>query len=100
MKRYPISVGRDTYRGNNANRERKQRDYNDAAARVERYINDRFANEPDDAVYGISTDQVARALGLDDDLAHRLVFSIDGGHNGATFYKGDYDKATARMRGE
>ena len=100
MKRYPINVGRDVYRGNNDARKRKQRDYNDAAASVERYINDRFANEPDDAVYGIRTDQVSRALGLDEELAHRLGFSIDGGHNGATFYKGDYDRTMAKMRGE
>ena len=100
MKRYPISVGRDVYRGNNEARKRKQRDYNDAAKSVENYINGRFADEPDDVVYGIRTDQVSKAVGLDDELAHRLVFSIDGGHNGATFYKGDYDRAMAKMRGE
>lgn len=97
MKRYPINVGRDVYRGNNEARKRKQRDYNDAAASVEKYINDRFAHEPVDAVYDIRTDEVAQALGLDDELARRLIFSIDGGHNGATFYKGDFDRAIMRL---
>ncbi|WP_084673637.1 hypothetical protein [Sphingomonas sp. MM-1] len=100
MKQYPISVPRDVYRGANDARRRKQRDYNDAAASVENYINNLLAGEPDDAIYGVGTNEVARKLGLEDELAQRIVFSIDGGHNGATFYKGDYDRAMLKMRGE
>lgn len=98
MKAYPISTTRDYYRGKDPRKREKASEFNRVAARVETYINDDLKDKPTDEVYQYLSHSIARELREDSELVHRVVFSIDCGHNGATIFKGDYDKAISKLR--
>lgn len=88
MKTYPVRVPRDQYRGANDARRRKQMTFNDAAQAIERYLNREMEAEPAGNIREFLTADLARTLHLDDELADRIVFGIDCGHNGVTIRKG------------
>ena len=93
MRQYPVSVPRDHYGGSNPSRRRKTQDYNRVADRIENHLNGEVAKWDDDWVGSILNHQVAAAIGEDSELVRRIMFRIDGGHNGVTICKGDYEKA-------
>lgn len=93
MKFYPISTPRDPYRGNNEARRRKKHEFDAASRLIEDHLNAEMTREPMDAVRTFLTAEIARRFGLDQDLTHRIVFPIDGGHNGVTICKGNLDRA-------
>ena len=93
MRQYPVSVPRDYYSGSNPSRRRKAQDYNRVADRIEKHLNGEVAKWADDMAGSIMSHDVASAIGEDRDLVQRIVFRIDGGHNGVTIWKGDYEKA-------
>ncbi|KAF2988815.1 hypothetical protein OGR47_21210 (plasmid) [Methylocystis sp. MJC1] len=97
MKSYPVRVSFDPYRGANPNRLRKSADYNRVAARIEKFLNDQLANEPDDTVRQFFSRTIAADLREDEDLVQRVVFSIDCGHNGVTIVKGNFERAMERL---
>lgn len=84
MKTYPVHVPRDLYGGRDDARRRKQASFNDAAQAIEQYLNREMEAEPEGTMREFLTADIARALHLDDDLADRIVFKIDCGHNGVT----------------
>ena len=95
MKKHPIRVPRDYYRGRDARRLRKQEEFNRVALLVKTYINAMVDRWPEDTVAAIMSYEDASAIGADSDLVHRVILGIDGGSNGITIYKGDYDRALA-----
>jgi hypothetical protein len=96
MKIYPVRVPRDPYSGRNDARRRKQASFNDAAQAIERYLNQAMEAEPAGSAREFLTVDIARALHLDDDLADRVVFGIDCGHNGVTIRKAGGERADER----
>jgi len=98
MKAYPISTTRDYYRGKDARKREKASEFNRVATKVESYINNDLRDKPTDEIYQYLSYAIARELREDSDLVHRAVSSIDGGHNGATIFKGDYEKAISKLR--
>ncbi|MEX6633419.1 dimerization/docking domain-containing protein [Hyphococcus lacteus] len=95
MRTYPISVSWHPYHGNNEAKKRKAREYNRVAARVEQFLNNDLRSKPDNTIHQYLSDIVAIDLGEDRDIVRSVVSSIDGGSNGVTIVKGDYEKATA-----
>jgi len=96
MKTYPVRVPHDLYSGRNEARRRKQASFNDAAQAVERYLNQAMEAEPAGNAREFLTMDIARVLHLDDDLADRVVFGIDCGHNGVTIRKAGGERADER----
>lgn len=85
MPVYPLSVPRDGYRGTNPGRRRKSREFNSAADRLERHINERVESDTDPAqvfIYGF----LAAELGMSVDLVRRVLEGV-GGHNAITVAK-------------
>ena len=93
MRQYPVSVPRDHYGGSNASKRRKVQDYNRVAAMIEAHLNNEVAKWEGDRAGSILNHQVAAAIGEDSELVRRIMFRIDGGHNGVTIWKGDYERA-------
>jgi len=87
MKTYPVRVPRDLYSGRNDARRRKQASFNDAAQAIEQFLNRSMETEPAGDAREFLTVDIARALYLDGELADRIVFGIDCGHNGVTICK-------------
>ncbi len=96
MITYPVRVPRDLYSGRNDARRRKQASFNDAAQAVEQYLNQAMEAEPAGTMREFLTADIARALHLDGELADRIVFSIDCGHNGVTIRKAGEERANER----
>ena len=90
MKAYPVRIAPDSYRGRDERKVAKRSEYNRVAARVEKHINDKLRDAPDNSIHQFLSAYIAINLREDSDLVHRIVFSIDCGHNGATIFKGDY----------
>ena len=93
MRQYPVRVGYDRYSGQDRRKREKALEFNRVAEKVEQYINDLVAKWDDVSMGSIMSHQVAAAIREDNDLVHRIIFSIDAGHNGVTIYKGDYERA-------
>jgi hypothetical protein len=86
MPAYPIRVPRDSYSGKQARRVRKRQEFNEAAERLERYINDTFEKSGDDSmvfIYGF----VAHDLGMTTAQVRDVLFGVDAGHNGLRVFK-------------
>jgi hypothetical protein len=96
MKQYPVHVYGASYRGADPKTRQKAQNESRVAARIQEYINEEIAKWPDDSVGSILSIQVATAIGEDNALVHRIIYSIEGGANGVTIYKGDYDRAMKR----
>jgi hypothetical protein len=93
MKTNPIHAPRDYYRGHDPRKRAKTDRFNQVAARVEAFLNGEIAKLPDDTIHVFLSYEIASVLREDSDLVHRIVFGIDGGSNGVTIWKGDYDRA-------
>ncbi len=93
MKQYPIRAPRDGYRGADPRKRRKSQEFNRVAALVEAHVNALISEWPDDTCRSILSYEVAHALGEDSGLVHRIISAIDGGSNGVTVWKGDYERA-------
>jgi hypothetical protein len=86
MVEYPIRVPRDGYRGSQPRRKAKQREANQIAEKLEKYLNDKIAADPSDRqtyIYGF----IAGDLGLPTEVVRDILFGVDGGHNGLTVIK-------------
>lgn len=93
MKQYPVYVSGSSYRGAAPKKRQKAQHESRVAARIQEYLNNEVAKWNDDSVGSILSYQVAAAIGEDSALVHRIMFGIDGGSNGVTIYKGDYERA-------
>ncbi len=97
MKTTPIYAPRQNYRGRDARKAAKCDHFNRVAAKVERYLNQEIAKLPDDTIQSFLSYWIAREIGEDSALVHRIVSGIDGGSNGVTVWKGDYDRAIGNV---
>ena len=77
-------------------RRRKQASFNDAALAIEQHLNRAMEPEPAGTMREFLTVDIARALHLDGELADRIVFGIDCGHNGVTIRKAGEERLSER----
>jgi len=95
MKAYPITVHHKLYRGADPKKRAKMMDYNRIAGRVQAYLNNYLAKQPDNFVGSFFSFFIASEIGESSDIVHDIISSTDGGSNGITIVKGDFDKAMA-----
>jgi hypothetical protein len=81
-----------------AQKRRKSDEYNRVSARVAQHLNDLVGKWDNDTVNSIISYEVTAAIGEDSKLVHEIIHRIDGGSNGVTIFKGDYERAVARRR--
>lgn len=93
MKTAPIYVPREHYRGGDLRKKVKRDNFNRVASKVEAYLNDEIVKMPIDSVRVFPSYAVASAIREDAELVRQIVFRVDGGSNGITCWKGDYNKA-------
>ncbi|MFC7047936.1 hypothetical protein [Emcibacter nanhaiensis] len=93
MKFYPIEVPRTGYRGANLAKQKKTYNRNRVATLVEHYINTDLSTKPNDTIHQYHSAHIAQELGEDSKLVHDVIFATDGGSNGITIVKGDYERA-------
>lgn len=98
MKGYPVSVRREGYRGSDARKRAKVNNINRIAARIEGYLNDDLAKQPNDTVHVYVSYMVARDISEDEETVRRIIFATDGGGNGITIVKGDFQRAMEAQR--
>lgn len=98
MVTFPISVGRNGYRGNDARKRAKATQYNQDAAILEQAANDLLRNQVE-PIHSYRWHELCKATGLNIETVRRLGFSIDCGHNGYTAIKPGLtlDEATQLM---
>lgn len=101
MVTFPISVGRDSYRGNDARKRSKTAQNNRDAMALEQAANDLLRNQ-EEPIRSYRWHELCQASGLSLDTVKRLGFSIDCGHNGYTAIKPglSFDEATNLLRQE
>jgi hypothetical protein len=93
MMVYPVSVPHVNYRGSDTKKRNKNLDYNRIASKVEDYLNSELNRRPDDSVNVYMSYSVASAIGENDEIVRRIISSIDGGSNGVTIVKGNFERA-------
>ena len=98
MKLYPVTVHREYYRGADPKKRMKNTNYNRIAGKVEAYLNDDLAKRPDDSVTVYISYSVARAIGEDTEIVRSIIMGTDGGSNGITIVKGNYERAMESSR--
>ncbi len=98
MKAYPVTVHREHYRGSDPKKRAKNTNYNRIVEKVEAYLNDDLSSRPDDSVTVYISYSVARAIGEDGETVRNIIMGTDGGSNGITIIKGDYERAMANTR--
>ena len=81
MVRYPITVGRSSYRGNTPKGRQKAAEYNRDAAMLETHINNQIKNGQT-GIFSYST--IAREVGLSVERVTEILFTVDCGHTGFT----------------
>ena len=89
MKSYPIHIRRE-YRGGKYLSDTQE--YNRISDKVQDYLNNDLAEQEDDTIHVYRGAKIALDLGENSELVHEIIFSIDGGHNGVTIIKGDYER--------
>ncbi len=99
MVRYPLHAPRKIFRGRKPREAAKRDRFNRIAAQVECYLNDELARPDDDTIRIFRSHEVASAIGEDIDLVQEIIFGIDGGSGGVTAWKGDYNRAIAKLHG-
>lgn len=97
MKPYPVSVPWKDYRGADAKKRTKIANYNRIANKISAYLNDDLSKSPDDYVKVYYSSSVARDLNEDAEIVRAIIMSIDGGSNGVTIFKGNFERALAKM---
>lgn len=95
MKAYPVTVYRESYRGADSKKRAKMSNYNRVAGRIEAHLNNYLSKQPDDTVHVFLSYSIASQLGERSDIVHSIVFGTDGGSNGITVVKGNFDRAMA-----
>ncbi|HEX8569612.1 MAG TPA: hypothetical protein VF699_06785 [Caulobacteraceae bacterium] len=98
MKQYPVSIARRSYRGSDPKRRAKLIESYRVAARIEEYINEELEKLPDDTVKVFLSYAVAASIGESESMVQELIMATDGGSNGITCWKGDYERALANLR--
>jgi hypothetical protein len=93
MKFYPITVPRAQYRGADPRKRAKNTNLNRIADKVEKYLNADLAERPDDSVTVYMSYSVAHSISEDTEIVRNIIMGIDGGSNGVTIVKGDYERA-------
>jgi hypothetical protein len=86
MKVFPIRVPRHPYRGNDEAKKRKRAEYNQDAATLETYLNEKIAADAapiQQFIYGY----IAPDVGLPEQRVREILFAVDTGHNGLTVAK-------------
>jgi hypothetical protein len=86
MKVFPIRVPRKQYRGSKDFLRRKTVEYNQCAVRIERYLNDRIAADPN-PIQSYTYEFIALDLDLTPEHVREILFGVDCGHNGLTVAK-------------
>ena len=97
MKSYPVTMHRSHYRGANAKKREQDSNYNRIAAKVEAYINNDLARRADNKAHAYMSFEVAEAIGEDSKIVHKIIMFTDGGSNGITVIKGDFEKLSANQ---
>lgn len=99
MKRHPVTVSGYRYRGSDARKQAKAAEYDRVASKVETYLRDAMEKLPKEhCVQMFISFTVAYAIGEQPELVREIISGIDGGSNGVTLWKGDYDLALADLR--
>jgi hypothetical protein len=87
------------YRGLNPRRVEKRTAHNELATQLEDYINGEFqacGRDHETFIYGY----VANALGIPVEDVRRLLFSLEGGHNGFSVWRPRSHDGTAGSAGK
>ncbi len=87
MVQYPARVPRESYRGSKPNLRQKAMEYNDVALKMEEYINKRVRSASGDIVQLLYV-EIARGIGVSEELVRKVGFAVDCGNNGMTICKG------------
>lgn len=83
MVTFPVSVARDSYRGNDARKRSKAAQNNRDATALEQAANNLLRDQAE-PIKSYRWHELCQASGLSLDTVKRLGFSIDCGHNGFT----------------
>ena len=78
-----------SYRGRDENKRRRTIEKNKCVEKIERYINEQVANNPDE-MQQLMFANIALKLGIDVEIVRHAV--SDGGYNGITFRVTDEDR--------
>ena len=93
MTKYPVQVSFDRYSGRDPRKLKRAQNFNRIAALVRDYINSEIEKWPEDTYGTFFGHQVATTIREDNNLVHLVIAGIDGGSNGVTVWKGDYERA-------
>ncbi|WP_044529434.1 hypothetical protein [Herbaspirillum sp. B65] len=99
MVKYPISVRRDYYRGNDKRKRQKTSEANADAAEMERVINEMLLKQTQ-PVRVYDWHEISKATGIPEDTVAALGYSIAGGSNGFTAYRHDLTQEKAIQMNE
>ena len=83
MATYPISLNAKPYRGKNPKLMNEFRRELESAARIEDHINT-VMEKLESHVFTYS--QISIETGVNRDIVRKLLFALDGGHNGITVF--------------
>jgi hypothetical protein len=84
------------YRGADPKGRAKDSNRNRILAKVETYLNNDLASRPDDGIYAYMSFSVVENIGEDSKIVHEIIAFTDGGSNGITVLKSDFEHASAR----
>jgi hypothetical protein len=93
MTKYPVRVPLNRYSGRDPRKLKQADNFNRIAARIQKYINDEVEKWADNSIGSTLSCNVAASIHEDNDLVHVIIAGIEGGANGVTIYKGDYERA-------
>lgn len=101
MVKYPITVGRIGYRGNNPSRRMKIAYQNEIAAKLESAINELLLKQ-EQPIQSYLYHEISSITGYSVEQVRELCFSIDCGHNGFTAIRHDlsYEEASKEMHNQ
>jgi hypothetical protein len=86
VKVFPIRVPRKQYRGSSDFLRRRTVEHNQCAVRIEQYLNDRIATDPN-SIQTYTYEFITLDLDLTAEQVREILFSVDCGHNGLTVAK-------------
>jgi hypothetical protein len=96
MRKHPIRLGLRTTRSSKPREQQKVREFNRTAAVLEAHINRKIDEAPDNSFHQFMHANLAIDLDLDREVVCHALMSAEGGSNGITVLKGDFDKAMER----
>lgn len=86
MPEYPVHVPRDRYHGRDEARRVQSQLNNELAAELERHVNERFEASNEDCVQFLHA-HIARDLSVPVERVRKLLFGLEGGHNGFSVWR-------------